>query len=200
MATGLTELDIWNGALDILSQSRPVTTAEKAALSTPDARWFDRNFSKTVRELLRANVWTFAKDLEELTADGTPPAFDFLYRYAVPADWVRVLPITQYGFVNGAPIPHEIAGSWIYTDDAGPLKVRGVQDMQDPDDWDHLFVPVVEAALARKYALKLTGKANYAKMADDAFQTSFDIAVTVGAIEEPYEVVEAHDIVRVREL
>lgn len=199
MTTGLTELEIWNGALDLLSQSRPVTTAEKTALSTPDARFFDRQFTKTVRELLTANVWTFAKDYDTVTADGTAPSFDWSYRFAIPSTWLRVLPITEAGSLTGALVPFEIVGSFIHCNKAGPLKLRGIQDMQDPDYWSDLFVPVVEAALARKYALKLTAKGDYYKIAENAFQTAFDIATSVGAIEEPFTPMDAHDIIRVRE-
>jgi len=199
LATGLVELDIWNLTLDGLSQSRVITSAEKAALSSSEARWFNRNYNPTVRALLRANVWTFAKDLAEVEADATAPAFDYAYRFALPNDWVRLLPITDNGQKVGDLIHYEIVGDWIHTDEPGPLKLRGIMDLVDPDTWDHLFVDVAVARLMQKFAVRLTGKVDYKKLADAEFDRAFDAAMIVGAIEEYQEPVEAHDIIRVRD-
>lgn len=198
MATGLTTLDILQATLDVLSQTRAITQTELTNNSQPEARWFNRVYPRTVRALLRSSVWTFAKGTAEVTKDTTNPSFDWSYRYALPSDWVRLLPLTRGGLREGDLIPFELFGSWLHTDDAGPLKMRGVQDMQDPDDWDHLFVDVVIGRLAVLYAPKLTGKVNYSRMAKEYFDDAFALAEQMGAIEEWPEPVEEHDIIRVR--
>ena len=198
--TGLAELDIWNLTLDALSQSRVITADQKTNLSSSEARWFNRNFNVTVRGLLRSNIWTFAKDMAEVTADGTAPDFDYMYRFEYPNDWVRLLPITANGEKVGDLIHYEIVGQYIHTDEPGPLKLRGIQDLVDPATWDPLFVDVVVARLMQRYALRLTGKTDYKKIADEALMTAMDDAMTIGAIEEYQEPIEAHDIIRVREV
>ena len=199
MPTGLTKLDICNQTLDALSQSRTITAVELANEATPEARFFTRNFAPTIQALLRANVWSFSKAMDQLTADATAPDFEYDFRYAIPATWLRVLPITEDGDVGGALVDFKKYGSFIHTNHGGPLNVTGVQDMQDPDDWDACFVEVAVAKLAMKYAVRLTGKADYYRMAKDMFEEGMDVAMSIDAIEDYPEPIEQHDILRVRD-
>ena len=198
MATGLTILDICNQTLDALSQSRTMDQTEFDNETTPEARFFARNFAPTIRALLRANVWSFSKTTAQLTADATSPAFEYGYRYAMPSTWLRLLPITENGEVGGPLTDFKKYGSFIHTHVAGSINVTGVQDMQDPDDWDDCFVEVAVAKLAMKYAVKLTGKADYYRMAKDMYDEAMDTAMAIDAIEDYPEPIEQHDILRVR--
>ena len=198
MATGLTILDICNQTLDALSQSRTMTQVEFDNEETPEARFFARNFAPTIQALLRANVWSFSKATDQLTADGTAPDFEYAYRYAMPATWLRLLPITYQGDVGGQLIDFKKYGNFIHMDYAGPVNVTGVQDMQDPDLWDACFVEVAVAKLAMKYAVKLTGKTDYYRMSKDMYDEAMNTAMAIDAIEDYPDPIEQHEIVRVR--
>lgn len=198
MGTGLTAIDIYNQTLDALSQSRIVTAGELSGLTTPEARFFDRNFSPSVRSQLRANIWSFSKTTAQLTADATGPDFEYSYRFEIPATWLRLLPITENGEVGGQLIDFKKYGTFVHMDRQGPINVTGVQDMQDPDDWDDTFVEVMVAKLAMKYAVKLTGKTDYYSMSKDMYEEALNTAMTIDAIEDYPEPIEQHDILRVR--
>lgn len=198
MGTGLTELDICNQTLDLLSQSRVMTQQEYTDESSSEARWFKRNFAPTIRAALRGNIWSFAKEQAVLTADATAPDHGYAQRYAIPATWLRVLPLTYNGAVGGQLIPFSKVGNFLHTDWNGDLNVTGIVDTQDPDDWDDIFVDYGAAKLAQKYALKLTGKTNYKGIADQAVAEAMDGAMVIDAIEDYPDPIEQHDIIRVR--
>ena len=200
MINDLTKLDVCNQVLDALSQSRTITELQQTDLSSAEARFFDRNFVTTVRAQLRANVWSFSKVQAVLTVDATAPDFDYAYRYAVPDNWLRVLPITEDGSVGGRLLDFKKIGNFIHIDHGGDLRVEGVQEMLDPAEWDASFVEVVVAKLAMKYAARLTGKTNYYQMAKDMYQEALDTAIAIDAIEDYPDPIEQHDILRVREL
>lgn len=194
----LTKTDICNQTLDVLSQSATLNATDLAGGATAEARWFNRNYDTTLQATLRADVWSFAKDLTTLTADATAPAFDWSYRFELPDSWLRLLPLTEGGILFGAPVPYERVARFIHTNLEGPIKVRGIQLIEDPNAWDVDFIEVFTSRMAMKYAMKLTGKVNYLQIAQNAFDMAYDTARMVGAIEDYPVPVEEHDILRVR--
>lgn len=194
----LTLLDVLNRVLDLLSQTRPVSEAEFADVR-PEARWFRRTIEGVVQQELRARTWTFSKATATLGKDATPPDFDYMYRYLMPTDCLRLLPVTYDGLRNGSLVPYELFGRYIHTDYEAPMPIRYIADMQDPADWDAGFAAVIVAALAMLYAPKLTGgKLNYYQIAKDAYDSALETAYTANLIEEYPDPVEAHDVIRVR--
>lgn len=194
-----TKLEILNRVLDLLAQTRPITSEEYEAGSHTAATWFDRTFPDVVREELRARVWTFSKAMTTIDEDGDAPEFDYMHRYEKPVDCLRLLPLTYEGLRGGNLVPYELFGNFIHTDHQSPISIRYVEDKQDPADWDAGFVAVIIAALAMRYAPKLTGgKINYYQIAQDAYEKALETAFTTNLVEEYPDPIEAHDIIRVR--
>lgn len=157
MPSGVSEVSIYNAALDLIEES-PVTSPNDDRAS---ARWLKRNFSLVRDGLIRQYEWNFAKARASIAADSEAPAFGWLYSYTIPVDALRVLPLTKDGYVNGAPIQHEIEGGYILTDQAAPLKIRYLRRVTNTAEFDSMFVLVLAAALAKNMAHALTGKSSY---------------------------------------
>ena len=197
MPTSETLHTIFNGALDIVSEL-PATSVSQ---DRKEVRWLVRNYTPYVQASLRANPWNFAIEYHTLNRSASDPAFRWSYGYDLPNGWLRVLPPTQYGYRDGAPIPHEIAGNQLLTDwGTADLHARLVMDRQDPGDWDPLFASLIKARLAAGMAHSLTHKRAFVDAAKQAVAEALEVAETVNAFEGSADLTEQHDILRVRYL
>lgn len=195
MPSSLTKLQIWNLAIDVIRDTALQSTTDSAAT----ARWLERNWAHTVETSLRAYPWGFAKELHKLSADAAAPAFGWSYYYSLPAGWLRVLPITRYGERFGVPVPHELIGNKVATNEPAPLYVRLIMDKSaNPGAWDSLFVDMVRAKLALGMANKFTSKNKYIELASQLLAAANEQAERIDAYEGSPEPVETFDIIRAR--
>lgn len=174
-----TDTDIANMALDLLKEA-PITDITQ---DRPTARWLNRNFAATRDSVLSKADWNCAMKRTSLAEDGTAPAFGWTYRYAKPADCLRVLPLTYDGTSEGKPVASEIEGQWIMTNKSGPLKIRYVSRFEEYGNYPACLQEAVAAALAGKMAHWMTGKTSYAEIAKQAFREAMNDAWLVDAIE-----------------
>lgn len=149
---------IYNIALDHLEEEPILSSSDDRAV----VRWLARNYEPMRNALLRSHPWKFATELASLPALATAPAFRWLYAYQLPADCVRLLPLTNDGDANGYKIPFEVVGRKIYTDKTAPIPIRYIKKVTDPNEMDALFVQLLGAMLAERLAHWLTGKQSYA--------------------------------------
>lgn len=78
---------IANRALQLVG----ATSIANLADNTPEAREVSRAYDACRHAELRAHTWSFAIARAALAADTEPPTFGARYRYALPADCLRVL-------------------------------------------------------------------------------------------------------------
>ena len=195
MPSSLTKLGVWNLAIDVIKDTALQTTQDNTATS----RWLERNWQHAVETTLRTYVWNFSKKFVKLPADATPPAFKWQYSYKPPAGWLRVLYMTEGGERYGRPIPHEIVGDRIFTNEPPPLCVPLVMDVSaNPGLWDPLFVEIVRCKLGLGMANKFTSKAKYIELASQLLKQATDQAELIDALEGSAEPVEQFDILRAR--
>lgn len=102
--------------------------------------------------VLRSHPWNCAVSRAELAADVTAPAWGYTYRYALPANCLRVLDIENYY------IDYSIEGRYILTD-ADTVKLLYIKQVTDPTEFDSLLVQAIALKLASEIAENLTGKA-----------------------------------------
>ena len=196
MPTAHTLETVCNASLDIVGE-RPIASLLD---DRAEVRWFARNYPHYVQTALRQNVWNFACELWSLNADITAPPYRWKYRYSLPNGWLRVLPPTFEGARSGTPIPHEVKGNFVLTDQAASLPVELVMDKQQPGEWDALFASMVSARLAYGMAHAFTRKASYVQLAKQMAQDAYDVAEQANAFEGNVAPIEQHDIIRVRSL
>jgi hypothetical protein len=191
-----TKLNVWNLALDLISETALQSPTEDSAAG----RWLTREWDHVVATLLRSYVWGFAKQRFSISADATNPPFKWSYRYKMPAGTIRVLPITRYGDRTGAPVVHEIVGDYIETNEPAPLYVTCIMDYSNnPGKWDALFTEMVRCTLAVGMANKFPGKVKYIDRAERALMRAQLKAEEIEALEGSAEPTEEANIIRARE-
>lgn len=78
--------------------------------NTPRAQALNREYESTLREVLDAAPWTFAKKPVILTQAITPPLFRWKFSYTLPADFIAVV------MFNGNPVWNEVSNLFDLSD------------------------------------------------------------------------------------
>jgi len=188
------DTDVCNLALDLLKEATVASIDEKSSV----AEWFQRNYAPLLKSALRAYPWNFAITRAELNAAETGPGFGWDYRYALPDDCVRLLPVRYGGKLNGSPIPHEVEAGYILTNAEEPLQIRYVAEITDPEAWDDSFTQAFSALLALKMAHWMTGKASYVQIAKSLYDEALAEARRIDAQEGTPETVNSDDVISIR--
>jgi hypothetical protein len=193
---GLSEVAIYNIALDIIEEP-PATTPQDDRASV---RYMRRNFKMVRDGLLAIQPWHWAIKRGSLAADPIVPTFGWSYRYAIPSDCVRMLPLTTDGDFEGEPIPYELESGFILTSTEAPLLVRYIWRVDETGLLPQLFVDMVAGRLAYRAASKIVGKNSYVDRAkaffDEAKRDAEQVnKVEAGTPERPYDT----DFISVRE-
>lgn len=194
MPSSLAEIDVWNMALDMLHEAPVSAPTEDTAVRL----WFTRNFAQVRDSELRKFPWNFALARATIPASVDAPAWRWTYKYELPGDCLRMMPLRENGALNGMLLAYEMEGNAILTNQAAPLKLRYIKRIETVGLWDALFVDVVSAKLASKMAHWLTGKASFAQQADQAYQQTLREARSIDAIEQYQEDLDQNDVIRVR--
>lgn len=194
MPTNVAEIDIWNMALDLLHEAPVSSPAEDTSVRL----WFTRNFATTRDGELRKFAWNFALARKQIAASVEAPAWKWSYKYDLPGDCLRMLPLRHNGALNGTLIPYELEGDAILSDARAPLKLRYIRRVETVGLWDPLFVDVVVARLAAKLAHWLSGKSSHAQIAEQIYERTLREARQIDAIEQYQEDLDQNDVIRVR--
>lgn len=101
--------------------------------------------------LLRRHFWNFATENTQLAADSTAPAFKYVNRYPLPADFIRVKEI--YAQAS----PYSIDGQYLHTDDAAPLKLSYIKNIEDVTKFDSIFVEALVLMIIVKIGSRIQG-------------------------------------------
>lgn len=179
MGSNLSVTEICNMALDLLEEA-PIDSIDD---DRSVARWFKRNFWPTAWALMRKHPWNFAMDRRSLVAEATNPAFGWGKAYPVPAEWLRVLPLTCDALENGASIPFKLEGERILTNAGSPLKARGILRVDNTGLFDNMFCDALAANLAMKASHFITGKQSYAERMGTVFNGALYDAQVTDALE-----------------
>jgi hypothetical protein len=194
MASGLSVTSIYNMVLDRLAEESVLGPADKKAVT----RWLNRNYPIQRDALLQQHTWNFAIKRVKLTKDTEKPAFEWSYQYTLPADCVRVLPLTADGSRNGTPIGFVVEGLKLLTNSSSPLLVRYIRREDNPALYSPAFANVLAQILAANAAHWVTGKATFAKELTGSIAAMTNNAQTLDSLEgmpeEPYD----DDVIRVR--
>lgn len=176
----ITPLDIANMALAVLDEA-PIDSLDQDVKA---ARLLNLHFDLTREAELARHAWVFAILRATLAgADIGSGGGTLNHAYELPADCLRPLPPTHNGEPDGVPLSWRQEAGLIYSDRPGPLVLRYIANLTDPNDWDSLFSEVVVAALAVKLAHPLTHKAGMIDIARSAYDRALDAAFTANAIQ-----------------
>jgi hypothetical protein len=187
MPSGFSETQIYNAVLDRLAEESVLSTSDEKAV----ARWLSRNYPLQRDVLLQRHTWNFALSRRLLAADTTKPEFEWSFRYNLPEDCLRVLPLTADGKRNSTPIPYIVEGMHILTNKAAPLPVRYIFRQTNPAAFTPIFIDLLSQILAANFAYWMTGKAAFSKQLMDISSAQFLEATRIDSLEglpeEPYD-------------
>jgi hypothetical protein len=154
---------------------------EEAITSLSDnsdrARAANRIFTKELRAELRAHPWNCAVKRVQLAALSDAPLFGFAYQYQLPSDCVRILP-------DALVTDWQVEGRKLLTDDGGPLDVRYVYEITDPNEMDPLFVDALSSRLALRLCERLTQSSTKRELAEKDYRRALQEARRVNAFEK----------------
>lgn len=176
----ITPLDIANMALAVLDEA-PIDSLDQDVKA---ARLINLHFDLTREAELAKYAWVFAILSATVTgAESGSGDCTLVFAYELPADCLRPLPLTHNGEPDGVPVSWRQEAGLIYCDQPGPLVIRYVANLTDPNDWDALFTEVLVAALAIKVAHPLTHKSGMIDIARSAYDRALDAALAANAIQ-----------------
>jgi hypothetical protein len=157
MPSQRSRIDVWNGALDMIEE-QPLSSDQDTSFS---GRWLQRNYAQKRDYMLGRYYWKFARKRVVLAPDTVTPAWDWQYRYLLPADCIRIVPPTYDGSWNGTPIPYEEEEGYLLCDQPTSLRLRYVARIEEEGLWSNDFVAVMELYLALTMAHRMTGKQSF---------------------------------------
>lgn len=169
------KVDIANRALQKLGAERIVSLSQ----DTENARACNLLFDSVRDSELRAHPWNFAIKRAQLAADATAPAFGYQAAYTLPTDCLRVLPTDE----NLNTHDWQIEGRKILTNDSAPLNVRYICRVDDPNQYDAMFIEALACAMAQELCEQLTQSNTKAQMIRQDYTTAIRMAKKLNAFE-----------------
>lgn len=144
------KVEIANRALQLLGAKRIVSLTEDSR----NGRAVSAAYEPVKLAELRKHPWSFAVKRVQLAEDTTAPLFDRTTAYSLPSDFIRLLnpdPIANFNDLDW-----QIEGRKIITNDTGPLNLRYIYNVNDPNEMDPLFREAFSAALALNLVEEIT--------------------------------------------
>lgn len=114
------------------------------------------HYEQTRDALLRSFEWSFARDRAALSAHTDTPDFEWDYKYALPADYLRL--VYNYTTDDSQQIGDRptIEGNFILTND-DEVEIVYIRKVTDPNEFDALFVECLVLSLAKKFVPAIAG-------------------------------------------
>ncbi|MCP4108324.1 MAG: hypothetical protein GY749_22740 [Desulfobacteraceae bacterium] len=194
MTSSIAAEDICNMALDMLIEA-PITSLND---NDPNARRFKRNFDQWRDMFLSSHPWNFATKRVSIPADSTGPAHGWDYRYLLPGECLRFLPLRMSGEFEGNIIPHEIEGQYILTDESPPLKARYIWRNEAYGSWSPEAINAFAGLLAAKVAMAITGKNSVLQTAETNADNLLGAAKRLDGMQSHTERPSYQDVISVR--
>lgn len=103
---------------------------------------------------LQGNVWTFAVRRLQISAETETPAFDHLYQFQLPSDFLKMAP--RLPMTAKLPDDYVVEGRKVLSSDAGPLNLRIVSSDAKESEFHALFVEGLAARIGFEVCEELT--------------------------------------------
>ena len=174
------KVEIANSAL-IKIGAAPILSFDDA---TKEARLVKHRYIPGLRACLRSHIWNFALKRLSLAPTATTPAFKYTYEFALPADFVRALDVSDgdqdYRMENGKILANTNELEFLY-----------VYQNEETPTYDALFDEVLANYLAWDLSYALTQSMSVKRDCWEAYRESLRQARSVNAKEEIHEAMDA---------
>ena len=187
-------------AVSICNLALQLVGAKSISALTDDTtagRACNRVYTQARDSELRAHPWSFARERVQVAADSTNPTFGDAKRYALPADYLRILPTNG---TNGSAIQDDwqIEGRYILTDDSSPINLVYLKRITDENTFDATFIELLAARIAMDIAEKVTQSNTKKEDAVTHYKSVQKEARRVNAFERPPQTPPTDDWVNAR--
>jgi hypothetical protein len=114
-----------------------------------------QRYDQTRRATLRASTWNCAKRPVALAASATAPPWGYRAAYALPADFLRLVSLPDYGHATWDVMSLAGVGNCLLTDLGSPVKALYLFDLEDCTQMDALLVEAIGYAVGAVLAIPL---------------------------------------------
>lgn len=179
------KLQIYQGALRLLGPHQLAALTD----ARPERYKLDEMWDGAVQYLLEQGMWNFATRYEELSTPASPadPFAGYRYAYSKPADFVRIVAISDNATFSGTFERYEVQQSYFYTD-AEELHLRYVSNDAsyglDLTKWPQSFAKTLEAYLAFESGLPISGDRGNRNDMIGLYNDRLNRAKTLDAVDE----------------
>jgi len=170
-------VQICNRALQRLGAKRITSLTQ----DVPNARSCNFAYEPVRDAELRAHTWSCAVKRAQLAEDSTEPLFGKSARFALPSDFLRLLPLDPVQ--NDNTFDYQIEAGYIYTNYTAPLNIRYVYRLESVPLMDTLFREALSMRLAMELCEEITQSNTKLQLLQDDYKRVLREARRVNAIE-----------------
>lgn len=181
-------VEVCNKALDALGQN-PIMSIDDGNKS---ANLCKRNWDTVRDAVLRDGVWNFAMKRRVLAPSVNKPAWGFSNQFPIPSDCMRLVEVM--GMSTGE---YQLEGGAILAN-ADVLRIRYVHRVEDPNQYDALFVEALSLRLAIAMCEPITQSNTKLSNLEARYAEVKSAAGSVDAQENPPSTFEEDDWVKAR--
>lgn len=187
------EVEICNIALQKLGADRINLLTEDSV----NARECNLAYAVIRDRELRKHSWTFAKKTVALAASTTKP-LGYARQFPLPSDWLRTVKILADPEDKHEMQDFALEGRNILSDET-VVYLKYIRRVEDPNEFDTLFIDVLASALAYQLCEKLTQSNTKKDEAKEAYKDAISEAKRINAIERPPDELPPDDWITVRQ-
>lgn len=181
MALATSNVEICNLALTKLGED-PITALTEDSKA---GRLSNLHFARLRNVVLRSHTWNFAVKRASLAQSTVAPEYRFTAKYALPDDFLRIIDCNLLNDVSW-----KIEGKFLVCD-ADTVKIRYIAQIEDPGQFDELFIEALAARIASELAIPLADNVNLSDFMEQRYQRKLREARTADATEGNPEFLEA---------
>jgi|688.fasta_scaffold191930_2 hypothetical protein len=143
---------------------------------SPNAVVVNAHWNTVRRGLLRKHTWNFAIKRQNLARSATPPNHAYDYRYALPADYIRLIQVYSQQ-------DYKIEGLFVLTNDDA-CQIKYIADITDTNAWTTDFTELAVAKLQMEIAYAVTRDKDLTKLYSQLFSSKLADALWADASED----------------
>jgi|DEB0MinimDraft_3_1074331.scaffolds.fasta_scaffold00081_13 hypothetical protein len=127
--------------------------------------------------VLRAHLWNFAISRVALAKSTDAPAYEYSAKFALPADFLRLVDTNLLDTEK-----YKVEGKFILAN-SDTVSIRYVKRVEDPNEFDWLFIEALAARIAAELAIALTDNRTLSVDLFNLYSTKITEARTADAQE-----------------
>lgn len=133
---------------------------------------------------IRHGAWNFAMKRAKLGATTGEPKHGYAYQYPLPTDCLRLIEVHDLIAYQDFQVEQRA----ILADVAGPLNVRYLADIEQPELWDALFAEAFAYRIAWAIGTRIAGSTFDKEKVWRQYSDCVAAAKGVDAIESPHQI------------